>query len=316
MSKAIRKILKSPEMDNKIFVHPLTNQPTEAWKQIFSQQKLIKVNVKPPTTPVDDKKVRFVCMADTHSLIHNIKFNIPDGDVFIHAGDFSKCGHKDEVTSFNKWLETLPHKHKIVIAGNHELSFDPSIAHLFKRKIYNARHTENSIDDLDNDDEIPNYGKKSGSIKDAISTVNIREYLTNCTYLEDTEICIYGLKIYGTPWQPKFGNGAFNLERGEECLAKWDLIPDDVDILITHTPPLGHGDLVCNGIRAGCVELLSTVQKRVKPKYHIFGHIHEGYGISSDGKIIFINASTCDINFIPNNLPVVFDVPLPKGIKK
>jgi Icc-related predicted phosphoesterase len=54
------------------------------------------------------------------------------------------------------------------------------------------------------------------------------------------------------------------------------MIPDDTDILITHTPPIGHGDLCCSGVRAGCVELLSTVQNRVKPKYHVFGHIHEG----------------------------------------
>lgn len=105
-------------------------------------------------------------------------------------------------------------------------------------------------------------------------------------------------------------------------------------MLVTHTPPLGHGDLVCSGVRAGCVELLHTVQNRVKPKYHIYGHIHEGinggkvklwncklfhfigYGVTSDGKIIFINASTCDINYIPNNLPVVFDIPLKEGVKK
>lgn len=54
------------------------------------------------------------------------------------------------------------------------------------------------------------------------------------------------------------------------------MIPSDTDILVTHTPPVGHGDLCCTGVRAGCVELLSTVQNRVKPKYHVFGHIHEG----------------------------------------
>lgn len=59
-------------------------------------------------------------------------------------------------------------------------------------------------------------------------------------------------------------------------MSKWNLIPNDVDVLVTHSPPVGHGDLACCGERAGCVELLSTVQKRVKPKYHIFGHIHEG----------------------------------------
>jgi Icc-related predicted phosphoesterase len=99
-------------------------------------------------------------------------------------------------------------------------------------------------------------------------------------------------------------------------LWKWNKIPDDTDILVTHTPPVGHGDLCCTGVRAGCVELLTTVQQRVQPKYHVFGHIHEGYGISSDGKIIYINASTCDINYYPRNPPVVFDVALPPNFQK
>lgn len=76
--------------------------------------------------------------------------------------------------------------------------------------------------------------------------------------------------------QPEYLSWAFNLPRGESCLQKWNLIPDDTDVLITHSPPLGYGDLCHTGIRAGCVELLSTIQQRVKPKYHIFGHIHEG----------------------------------------
>jgi Predicted phosphoesterases, related to the Icc protein len=64
-------------------------------------------------------------------------------------------------------------------------------------------------------------------------------------------------------------------------LRKWNKIPDDTDILVTHTPPVGHGDLCCTGVRAGCVELLTTVQQRIKPKYHVFGHIHEGEFLSS-----------------------------------
>lgn len=76
--------------------------------------------------------------------------------------------------------------------------------------------------------------------------------------------------------QPEFGGWAFNLERGQSCQDKWDLIPSDVDILVTHGPPIGHGDLCRGGGRAGCVQLLQTVQERVRPKYHVFGHIHEG----------------------------------------
>ncbi len=53
-------------------------------------------------------------------------------------------------------------------------------------------------------------------------------------------------------------------------------IPEGTDILVTHTPPVGFGDLCCTGVRAGCVELLNTVQQRVRPLYHLYGHIHEG----------------------------------------
>lgn len=165
-------------------------------------------------------------------------------------------------------------------------------------------------------DEIPTLGNSKESLKEAVNTENVRQYLTNCTYLQDESIELYGLKIFGTPWQPEFCKWAFNVPRGNLCLDKWNLIPSNIDVLITHTPPLGYGDLVCSGVRAGCVELLTTVQNRVKPKYHVFGHIHEGYGISSDGKIIYINASTCDLNYLPNNPAIVFDITLPKGRSK
>ena len=59
--------------------------------------------------------------------------SIPDGDVFLHTGDFTYKKSKDlnqmeQVIQFNDWLGTLPHKHKIVIAGNHEFSFDSRLA--------------------------------------------------------------------------------------------------------------------------------------------------------------------------------------------
>ena len=66
-------------------------------------------------------------MSDTHSLTSHIKQTIPDGDVFIHAGDFTRCGSLPEVRDFINWVNKLPHKHKILIAGNHELTFDPGL---------------------------------------------------------------------------------------------------------------------------------------------------------------------------------------------
>lgn len=88
----------------KIDVHPLTNDPTKAWREISQSQRVIKVTMKPPAPEIPPNKVRIVTMSDTHSLTPFIKFPIPDGDIFIHAGDFSKCGKQDEVIEFNKWL--------------------------------------------------------------------------------------------------------------------------------------------------------------------------------------------------------------------
>ncbi|KAL0101464.1 hypothetical protein PUN28_018947 [Cardiocondyla obscurior] len=263
----------------KIAIHPLTADPTAAWRELSQHQKVVKINTKLPTTEAPSDKLRVVCMSDTHSLTPFIKFDVPAGDVFIHAGDFTKCGSLQEVIEFNNWIGNLPHKHKIVIAGNHELSFDPTFTHPFSVHTSgdHQKHTGTSILD-----DIPTLGMSKDTLAEAIKTTNIKDYLTNCIYLEDSEIMVNGIKIYGTPWQPEF------------C----------------------HGDLCCTGVRAGCVELLSTVQNRVKPKYHVFGHIHEGYGISSDGKIIYINASTCDLNYLPSNPPIVFDITLPPGIKK
>ncbi|KAL7014851.1 hypothetical protein ACKWTF_016154 [Chironomus riparius] len=292
--------------DEEIKVHPLTNNATEAWEQISKTQRQIKIQYKAPKTEnADPNKVRVVCMSDTHSLNHYFKFPIPNGDIFIHAGDFTACGKLDEVISFNNWLENLPHKHKLVIAGNHELSFDPA----FNDPLTAEKGVSRSNGLLD---EIPTLGHSREVLKKAATTEHVRKYLTNCTYLEDCGVELYGIKFWGTPWQPEFCRWAFNLPRGQEILDKWKLIPSDTDILITHTPPVGYGDMTASKIRAGCVELLSTIQKRVKPKYVIYGHIHEAYGVRSDGRSVFINASTCDINYKPDNLPIVFDITIKK----
>ena len=74
-------------------------------------------------------QIRMVCISDTHSAVENLEipFKIPDGDILIHAGDFTNYGEVDKVKEFNTWLGTLPHTHKIVVAGNRDISFDPSV---------------------------------------------------------------------------------------------------------------------------------------------------------------------------------------------
>ncbi len=131
--------------------------------------------------------------------------------------------------------------------------------------------------------------------------------LDGCGYLRDGAVTIEGVAFYGSPWQPAFLGWAFNLDRGEALAAKWRAIPDDTDVLITHGPPAGIGDLCSNGDHAGCSDLLARVRE-VKPRYHLFGHIHEGYGVYPEGETTFVNASICTASYQPTQAPIVVDL--------
>lgn len=322
----------------EVVVDAMSNSPTDFWNLEKEKRTVMRLKVRTPKEPKKNDKIRVVCLSDTHSLTSHMKRPIPTGDIFIHAGDFTRCGNMKEVREFNTWLATLPHPHKIVVAGNHELSFDPSFRRA--REVGSGEEFDSSVPRsfppsprsshigrgrgggdlpmiLSKIDRIPTLGVDRGELKEAVDyRDDPRMELTNCTYLEDSATSVLGLNVYGTPWQPEYCGWAFNLPRGTECLKKWNEIPVGTDILVTHTPPAGYGDRCATGVRAGCVELLNTVQKRVKPKYHIYGHIHEGYGVRSDGKTVFINASSCDINYMPNNKPIVFDIPFPQGYSR
>jgi Icc-related predicted phosphoesterase len=126
------------------------------------------------------------------------------------------------------------------------------------------------------------------------------------TYLFDNDITIDGIKFYGSPWQPEFYNWAFNLPRGEELAAKWEKIPDDVDILITHGPAYGILDYAPIGGHVGCEELYRKIVE-VKPKIHVCGHIHDSYGQKTMGGIEFLNASTLNDRYEYAHKPIVVE---------
>jgi len=232
----------------------------------------------------NNKVIRFVCASDTHGMTDNLK--IPDGDVFIHAGDWSNVGEPEKVQKFNDFLASLPHPIKVVIAGNHEVSFD--IENYDRLKDHFLTHMRNPCD-----------------------PIKVRAMLTNCIYLEDSFTMVHGYKIYGSPWSPEFFNWGFNAKRGEEIMKIWDKIPDDTEILITHGPPYGiMDDDVMVGERIGCHDLLKVVKERVKPLVHVFGHVHEGHGVIEEDGTKFINAAICDEHYKPILEPIIFELPV------
>ena len=129
----------------------------------------------------------------------------------------------------------------------------------------------------------------------------------NIIYLQDSAVEIENLKIYGSPWQPRFFDWDFNLNRGKEIAEKWKLIPNEVDVLITHGPPFGILDETPGGDFAGCEELRKKVED-IRPRLHVFGHIHSGYGCAEKFGVRFVNASNCDEDYLPVNSPIVVDL--------
>ncbi len=175
--------------------------------------------------------MKYVAISDTHG--QHQRFDIPSGDVFIHAGDFSNHGSESEIIGFMQWVEQLPHAHKILVAGNHDIGFERE-AILYESLV------------------------PAGVI-----------------YLKDQSLQLGETEIYGSPWTPRFYDWAFMKPRGAALRAVWQLIPSTTDLLITHGPPLHIADLTSDGDAAGCADLLDEVENRIKPRWHLFGHIHE-----------------------------------------
>jgi len=130
-----------------------------------------------------------------------------------------------------------------------------------------------------------------------------KQELRNVTYLQDSEISISGLKIYGSPWTPEFV-GIFQLGDQDEAKAVWERVPTDVDVLVSHGPPKGILDRTSRGIKVGDEALLDMVES-IKPRVHCFGHVHESYGTLKTDHTIFCNAAVFN-----GYAPIVVDVPL------
>jgi Icc-related predicted phosphoesterase len=218
-------------------------------------------------------KKRLTFLSDTHTKHDKLNGFLPGGDILLHAGDLTGRGYITEIENFMKWYDNINnYDTKVFIAGNHDFGFQDD-----NEKLRGLLTGYKTIDYLE--DELMMVGE---------------EYETM-------------IKIWGTPWQPEFHNWAFNLPRGEKLKEKWDMIPVNTDILITHGPPLGKLDYVrYPNENVGCEELMKRVEE-IKPKIHVFGHIHEGYGYVFDGNTHYINAAVLNGRYEFRNKPITVD---------
>jgi Icc-related predicted phosphoesterase len=137
----------------------------------------------------------------------------------------------------------------------------------------------------------------------------------NLIYLENSEIIIENIKFYGSPISPFFHNWAFNVSRGPEIQKYWDMIPVDVNVLITHGPPYNILDKVNNTFHnveqnVGCKDLKNHIFKLKDLKVMAFGHIHEAAGYTQIDDMLFFNASSVDEHYVMKHDPIVIEIDL------
>lgn len=222
--------------------------------------------------------MRIWCISDTHN--RHDELIVPENvDMVVCTGDISCFKDPElnfqECASFLIWYNNLPIPFKVLIAGNHDISLE-----------------RNSF----------GLNKMSSEFK-------------NIIYLENSEVIINGLVIWGSPYTPTFVIGwAFNKSR-DTINRVWENLPNNIDLLLTHGPPKGILDLNADNISCGDNSLLKAIKKR-NIKYHIFGHIHnEGSSINSgvfkptDINTTFINAATTNLlNYSLINHGVIIEI--------
>ena len=133
-------------------------------------------------------------------------------------------------------------------------------------------------------------------------------------YLCDSGTEFEGLTIWGSPWTRYFEGMnpsccAFTKNTEEELAEKWRLIPSGIDILVTHSPPAGILDQTERKYRVGSTALREQLL-RIKPRLHVFGHIHEAHGQdreewgNKDGSTTYVNAAHMNRDYKPVNKPI------------
>ena len=214
----------------------------------------------------EDSLIKVVMISDTHGKHRELDNTLPDGDILIHAGDFSTHYNIEDAIDFNEWLGTLPHRYKIVVNGNHDSPICIRVP---------------------NSHKVP-WSKETSAI------------LSNAILLSDSSVKLEipgkrMVNIYGTNFYHPMDALAYSDFQVYEKIPSYSSTSDiesNIDILVSHVPPKGFGDCPPSGISYGCDMVAMTV-KRVRPKLFVCGHIHSGHGmkICDETGITYVNAA-------------------------
>lgn len=228
--------------------------------------------------------MKIVHISDTHGARQHSKLVIPECDLLLHTGDIGGRTSVLELIEFIEWFDKQPAECKIFIAGNHDIALD-----------------KNFIDNLDSELMVNIFKQNLEQVNRILSNLP-----KSIHYLNNTDYVYKGIKIYGSPYSPSFhrNHWAFNADRGNEIKSIWGRIPHDIDILLTHTPPMGILDLIPDEYvrenetnHVGCDDINNIIKKNLTTlKLHCFGHIHNNYGIiqkdvSRTRRVLFSNGA-------------------------
>uniref|UniRef100_A0A6U3TKS0 Calcineurin-like phosphoesterase domain-containing protein n=1 Tax=Ditylum brightwellii TaxID=49249 RepID=A0A6U3TKS0_9STRA len=241
------------------------------------------VSMGPKST--NGKTLKVVHVSDTHNMHRFVQLPEQGGDLFLHTGDICANYHGkanvlvDQFQDFLSWLHDVvcPIFKKVVfIAGNHDIYLDPT-------------------------------SKMCSSGEYKLARKCLDDFLlchANVSYLENASTHFCGLHIYGTPIMTcrkesmgkRYFSNAFEKPQAERLLY-WQMIPSDVDILLTHMPPTSAHGLYRSTASADLTQALQQSNKngfyRYSPSLHAFGHDHRGFGIlrGESGRPLYSNGS-------------------------
>lgn len=215
-----------------------------------------------PTWP--DRCFRIVALSDTHGFHHSVQ--VPEGDILVFAGDWTDGEYTTsaQVADFDEWMGSLPHPHKVMVSGNHDI--------------------------MEGDGEMSEAGlqMKMAGLFQHVRLINDQSYSVP---LGNGETVL----LYGMPWQPQYGPG-YQLPSGPEMQSKLDAIPVATQVLVTHGPPKGIGDAADPNGNVGDGDLKQMLEDgRITPRLHIFGHFHGGRGHYQVGTVLHANVGVCSL---------------------